>query len=297
MTPLNPLVAPLGGSRLLHVAIPKNRWSFLASALLALGSLPGLNAAATATPQVVSLLEDAAAVPITLTGTGTGTLIYSVLNAPSQGVLTGTGANRFYQPNTNANGSDSFTFKVTDTGGDSSAATVSISVTAINDAPVAIIPVVNTLAGVNWLARSASGSRLWQAIAASAGGEKLAAAVDGGSIYISSDSGLTWSAVGTDRNWQSIASSSDGSKLVAVVDNGQIHTSIDSGANWTARETSRNWKSVASSADGQNLVAAVYPGKIYTSVDAGVTWIARDSDRPWYAIASSSSGSNLVAAV
>jgi len=120
----------------------------LASALLALGGLPGLNAA-TATPQTVPLVEDSAAVPITLTGTGTGTLTYSVLTLPTKGVITGTGANRFYQPNTNANGSDSFTFKVTDTVGDSTAATVSITITEVNDAPVAIIPVVDTLAGVN----------------------------------------------------------------------------------------------------------------------------------------------------
>jgi len=162
---------------------------------------------------------------------------------------------------------------------------------------VAIIPVVDTLAGVNWVARSGSGSRAWQAITASADGSKLAAAVDGGQIYTSSNSGLNWSAVGTDRNWQAIASSADGSKLVAVVDGGAIYTSTDSGANWTARESARNWKSVASSADGQNLVAAVYSGKLYTSIDAGVTWTNRDSNRPWYAVASSSSGSNLVAAV
>ena len=296
MTPLNSHVAPVGGSRLLPVAIPRNRWSLLASALLAIGGLPGLNAA-TANPQPVPLLEDAVAVPITLTGTGTGTLTYTVLTQPTKGVLTGTGANLFYQPNTNANGSDSFTFKVTDTVGDSTAAAVSISITAVNDAPVAIIPVVETLAGVNWTPRNTSGSLKWQAIAASADGEKLAAVVDGGQIYTSSNSGLNWSAVATDLNWQSIASSADGSKLVAVVDVGNIYTSTDSGANWTARETVRNWRSVASSADGQKLVAIEYSGRIYTSVDGGTTWASRDSDRPWYAVASSSSGSNLVAAV
>jgi hypothetical protein len=268
----------------------------LASALLAIGGLPGLNAA-TAIPQTVPLLEDSAAVAITLTGTGTGSLIYTVLTQPTNGVLTGTGASRFYQPNTNANGVDSFTFKVTDTAGDSTAAAVSISITPVNDAPVAIIPVVDTLAGVNWKARNASGSRAWQAITVSADGEKLAAVVDGGQIYTSSNSGLNWSAVGTDLNWQSIASSADGSKLVAVVDVGNIYTSTDSGANWTSRESVRNWKSVASSTDGQKLVAVEFNGKIYTSDDGGTTWVPRDSGRPWYAVASSSSGSNLVAAV
>ncbi len=280
---------------MLPVAIPRTRLALIASTLLALGSLPALNAA-TATAGSATLLEDTTA-PVTLTGTGTGTLTFAVATQPTKGVLTGTAPNLTYRPNSNANGADSFTFTATDSAGVSAPATVSITITPVNDAPVAIIPVVDTLAGVNWVARSGSGSRAWQAITASADGSKLAAAVDGGQIYTSSNSGLNWSAVGTDRNWQAIASSADGSKLVAVVDGGAIYTSTDSGANWTARESARNWKSVASSADGQNLVAAVYSGKLYTSVDAGVTWTNRNSDRPWYAVASSSSGSNLVAAV
>ena len=265
---------------------------------MALANLPGLNAA-TATAQSVSLLEDSAPVSITLTGTITGAapLTFSVATQPTKGVLTGTAPNLSYKPNANATGTDSFTFTATDTAGVSAPATVSISITAVNDAPVAIIPVIDTLAGINWTARNTSGSRAWQAIAASANGSKLAAAVDGGQIYTSTDAGATWSAVATDRNWQSIASSADGTRLVAVVDAGQIFTSVDSGANWTAREAVRNWKSVASSADGQNLVAADYSGKLYTSVDGGATWGARDQARPWYAVASSGSGSNLVAAV
>ena len=73
MTPLNSLVAPVGGSRLLPVAIPRARRALLASVLLVLGSLPVLNAA-TATPQVVpAILEDSAGVAVTLAGTVTGT--------------------------------------------------------------------------------------------------------------------------------------------------------------------------------------------------------------------------------
>ena len=298
MTPLNSLVAPLTGSRLLPVAIPRNRWALAASALLALGSLPGLMAA-TATPQSVTVLEDASPASLTLTGniTGTGPLTFQVASQPTKGVLTGTAPNLSYKPNADANGADSFTFTTTDTAGVSAPATVAITITPVNDAPVAIIPVVDTLAGVNWLSVAGTGPRAWQAIASSADGSKLAAVVDGGQIYTSINAGQSWSAVAIDRNWQAIASSADGSKLVAVVDAGTIYTSPDSGANWTARDFVRNWKSVASSADGQNLVAAEYSGKIYTSVDGGANWVPRDSVRPWYAVASSSSGSNLVAAV
>ena len=181
MTPLNSLVAPVGGSRLLPVAIPRARRALLASMLLALGSLPVLNAA-TATPQVVpAILEDSAGVAVTLAGavTGTGTLTFTLATQPSKGVLTGTLPNLTYTPSKDANGADKFTFTATDSAGVSAPAEVTISITAVNDAPVAVIPVVDTLAGVNWFSQSASGSRAWQAIASSADGLKLVAALLG----------------------------------------------------------------------------------------------------------------------
>jgi photosystem II stability/assembly factor-like uncharacterized protein len=85
---------------------------------------------------------------------------------------------------------------------------------------------------------------------------------------------------------------------VAAVWGGNIYTSTDSGVTWAARESARNWLSVASSADGGRLVAAENPGKLYASDDSGVTWTVLDAtDRNWQQIASSSDGSKLVAVV
>jgi len=271
---------PRSGSGLLPAKIPRTRKALLAPVLLALVGLPGLFAVHDDLPNTLTLTEDASATAITLTGPGT-----------IAGSVSGT-----YTPSANANGLDSFTFRTIEAGV-SITNTFSITINAVNDAPVAVIPVVETLAGRDWVARAGSGSRAWQAIATSSNGSLLAAAVDGGQIYISVDYGETWAAKEENRNWQAIASSSDGSKLVATVDGGQIYTSVNSGATWAARDASRNWKSVASSADGQKLVAANYGGKLYTSTDTGATWVARDSDRPWYAVASSSSGGTLAAAV
>jgi len=61
-----------------------------------------------------------------------------------------------------------------------------------------------------------------------------------------------------------VASSSDGTKLIAAVVGGQLYTSVDSGATWLPSESNRNWISVASSSDGNKLVAAVHGGRIYT---------------------------------
>ncbi len=85
-------------------------------------------------------------------------------------------------------------------------------------------------------------------------------------IYISTNSGLTWSQNGTSQQWgQGIASSADGTKLATSVDPGYIYTSTDSGATWSQRGTSQNWIGLASSADGTKLVATTFGGFIYTS--------------------------------
>ena len=88
--------------------------------------------------QPVTTAEDTPAV-INLTGSDPDgdTLNYSVIKDPSHGELSGTAPNLTYTPNANFNGPDSFTFKVNDGTVDSFAATISITVTAVNDAPTA----------------------------------------------------------------------------------------------------------------------------------------------------------------
>ncbi len=151
--------------------------------------------------------------------------------------------------------------------------------------------------GAQWTARGSN--RNWQAVASSADGTKLVAAVMGGQLYTSTDSGVTWTARDVNRAWFSVASSADGMKLVAADYGGLIYTSTDSGVTWSPQPNSgsANWRSVASSADGTNLVAAALGGQIYTSTDSGTTWAARDSVRDWVSVVSSADGTKLAAAV
>ena len=62
---------------------------------------------------------------------------YSIVSAPAKGTLTGTPPNLTYRPSSNANGSDSFTYRANDGALDSAVATVSVTITPVNDAPVA----------------------------------------------------------------------------------------------------------------------------------------------------------------
>jgi len=97
-----------------------------------------VNDAPVANPQSVTLNEDTPTI-ITLIGTDVDgdPLSFVIVTGPTNGTLTGTGASRTYTPNANFNGSDSFTFLVNDGTDDSNVATVSITVNAVNDAPVA----------------------------------------------------------------------------------------------------------------------------------------------------------------
>ena len=65
-------------------------------------------------------------------------LSFSVLTQPSNGELSGTQPNLVYTPTADFFGNDSFTFVANDGTGDSVPATVSISITSVNDAPIAI---------------------------------------------------------------------------------------------------------------------------------------------------------------
>lgn len=146
----------------------------------------------------------------------------------------------------------------------------------------------------------------WVAMAASADGSKLAAIgtvkIDTRQIYVSINSGQTWTARPLTKAWQAIAMSADGSLLVAVAKNDQIYASTDFGATWTASASKGSWSALASSADGSKVVAAISGGNIYIkkaqlSHTGGWDWLNASLRQAanWTAVASSADGSKLVA--
>ena len=150
---------------------------------------------------------------------------------------------------------------------------------------------------ITWTAHPSGNNQNWQSVASSSDGTKLVAAVNGGLIWTSTDSGSTWTARGSTQNWQAVSSSSDGTKLVAVVNGGLIWTSMDSGATWTSRGGAGNqmWFSVASSADGTKFFAG---GNTFAciSADSGTNWTQCATNVCWQSVASSSDGTRLFAA-
>ena len=97
-----------------------------------------VNSVPVADDQSITTSEDTA-VPITLTASDLDNepLVCQIVTYPTQGTLSGEPPNVTYSPSANYYGSDSFTFKANDGQADSEPATVSITVTPVNDAPVA----------------------------------------------------------------------------------------------------------------------------------------------------------------
>ena len=94
--------------------------------------------------QSVSTAEEAAlAITLTASDADGDALTYVIATQPAHGTLSGTAPNVSYAPTTNYHGPDSFTFKANDGSLDSATAIVSLTITPVNDAPVAVSQSVN----------------------------------------------------------------------------------------------------------------------------------------------------------
>ncbi len=128
-------------------------------------------------------------------------------------------------------------------------------------------------------------------IATNPTGEKVVAVVDLGDIFLSSDSGTTWTnlTTGTAQSglaWRSVAISADGQVIFAAVYGGDIYKSSDAGASWSSTTLTTghnlNWSSIAISDDAVNIFAAATGNYIYISKNSGATWVVQRPLPPGY---------------
>ncbi len=98
-----------------------------------------------ANAQSIGTDEDTATA-VTLSGSDADgdSLTFTVTSGPAHGTLSGSGANLTYTPAANYHGPDSFTYVANDSWTDSEAASVSLTVQAVNDAPVANAQSIST---------------------------------------------------------------------------------------------------------------------------------------------------------
>eukprot|EP00955_Chlamydomonas_euryale_P068527 360145-Chlamydomonas_euryale.AAC.2 len=102
--------------------------------------------------------------------------------------------------------------------------------------------------------------------------------MDGYKIYMSTDSGSTWSQLAGSNilSYSAVAMSSDGTVIVAATKNGYIYYSSDSGLSWGPLTAggSRTWTDVAISSSG-TVISAGASTSVYTSTDSGASWSSK----------------------
>ena len=106
--------------------------------IVAIVPTPRITVLPTARDDVASVAEDGSTtIDVESNDTHTLPAAVSVDTPPANGTATVTGGKVVYKPRPDFNGKDTFKYKLTDTVGHSATATVSVTVTAVPDAPVA----------------------------------------------------------------------------------------------------------------------------------------------------------------
>jgi hypothetical protein len=173
------------------LAIPGGLEKFQGLKLTALSNTGPVNQAPTANSQNVSVaLGEAKDIELTAKDPENSKLTYTIITQPASGTLAGIAPALKYTPKAGFSGADSFTFKVNDGTADSAVATVSITVTAVNDAPyIPTYPTEITPPAEIWTKSiQSNGSHI---IAAGAGGEIYVIGEDRLS-RVESDGSLSW---------------------------------------------------------------------------------------------------------
>jgi len=113
-------------------------------------TINNVNDAPVANDVSASTSEDSS-VSITLdcTDVDGDSLTYSIVSDPSHGSLSGSGDTRTYTPDANYNGADSFTYRCNDGTTNSNTATVSITISSVNDDPYFTSEPVTTFRQMN----------------------------------------------------------------------------------------------------------------------------------------------------
>jgi type II secretory pathway pseudopilin PulG len=160
----------------------------------------------------------------------------------------------------------------------------------------AAAPLPNQFATVTTMKRTAT-DQAWKYVASSYDGTRLTAAVPGGYVYLSTDSGATWTAnvaLGI-KNWSNLITSDDGKEIVVGVGSSYLYTSTDTGATW-AEHTSfgvGDWSGLAVSNDGKIISVSQGNWTQKLSVDGGLSWYSYSS-KVFDSFSASAGGNTIV---
>ncbi len=133
---------------------------------------------------------------------------------------------------------------------------------------------VSSNGGAVWTNRSGIGSWTCVASSADGSVLVAGANSVNNNLYVSTDFGVSWVTAGPALNWTGIACSSDGSRMIAVANGGGVYVSLDSGVTWLPRAnlpSGSAYSGAASASDGSTLAAVALNNGIYVSSESTTT--------------------------
>lgn len=131
----------------------------------------------------------------------------------------------------------------------------------------------STNLGATWTRTAFPSLSFPAALACSADGMRVVAAISTQGIYYSTNGGVNcYTSSAPAVVWTTIASSADGGQMIAAAISGKVYFSEDFGASWAPTNLpTQNWNGVGVSSDGK-WVGAISSVNSYISSDLGVTW-------------------------
>ena len=116
----------------------------------------------------------------------------------------------------------------------------------------------------------------WKSIDCDDTGTKLIGCIGSNHVYISNNSGITWTQqnfLGTTSDWQCVSCDLTGNILLACgkINSSNLYLSTNRGVNWDDKGGTNNWSCVSVSKNGQHIIGARY-AFVRISHDVGVNW-------------------------
>jgi photosystem II stability/assembly factor-like uncharacterized protein len=177
-----------------------------------------------------------------------------------------------------------------------------VMVALTNDNPSSIVMSNNS--GLTWTELTPTQNNGGGSCAMNDNGSVIVTAFANSTMYITTNSGTTWNAVGAVKHWGNIAISSDGRIILGCVNADQLFISHDAGQTWFGSGPVQDWNYAQVSADGK-LMTAMYNNnydftkpKLYISRDSGLTWTANTASEYYMQfnqVRMSATGNTLVA--
>lgn len=154
----------------------------------------------------------------------------------------------------------------------------------------------STDSGQTWSEAYTVAGKNVQGISCSSDGSKVIASIYQDYLYVSTDSGSTWTARGSSDSWNAVWCSPDGSTLMAGTTGTYIYRSTDDGASWTeyTGPGAHSWVGFAGNTAGSRILAAHTMFDIYATTNSGNTWNPLATTFSCAGFAGSSDGLKLV---